>query len=451
MTVINIISLSELGGTTGRRLDAEFYDPESVKLENALRSIPHTTFNKMRIKVDGSAFYPSIAEHYQDSGIPFLRVSDISEGSLKETDIFLPPQIADKFSSIRKGYPGDIVITKGGTVGTVALLPDKFPQYALSRDLILIKTSVLPNEQAISIVLFLMSKYGKFQLMRGKSQQVQPHLTLPLIKGLSLPYLNAEDAAKSYKDSLSKFQESNRLYFQAENLLIEGLGLKDFKPKYELSYTANLHGTLSAHRTDAEFFQPAYEILKRYIIRNGYYVIRELEKFNKRGVQPAYIEDGEVEVLTSKHLGRTSIDYENLEKTSLEEWTQAPDAQIKTFDILTYTTGAYVGRTNCFLEETKALASNHVNLLRIKQLNPVYAAVFLNSIFGQMQVKKFVSGSAQSELYPSNMSRFVIWKAPDKIQQRIALLVQESFKARKEGKVLLEEAKRKVEQKIKDK
>jgi hypothetical protein len=68
-------------------------------------------------------------------------------------------------------------------------------------------------------------------------------------------FLQAQDLLK----------QSQNLYSQAETLLLEELGLKDFKPKYEKTYTAKLSDVFSAHRIDAEYFQPAYEEIIRKI------------------------------------------------------------------------------------------------------------------------------------------------------------------------------------------
>jgi len=254
MAVISVVKLSKLGGTTGMRMDSEYYDPKSIVIENRLKRMPHTTIKNLRLYVDGSAFYPAIAEHYQTSGVPFLRVSDITDGFLKiEDTIFLPTEIVDTFSSIRKAYPRDIVITKGGSVGIATILPDLFNRYALSRDLIVIRTSNLKDEEkVVSILLFLISKYGKSLLLRGKSQQVQPHLTLPLIRELPIPRLETEKLVKIYREALTHYQESKTLYSQAETLLLEELGFGNFKPKYKKTYTAKLSDAFSTHRIDAE-------------------------------------------------------------------------------------------------------------------------------------------------------------------------------------------------------
>ena len=70
MSVTNIIYLSQLGGTTGKRIDAEYYDPLSVESECLLKRNLSKTIRSSGISVDASAFYPSIAEYYQGSGIP---------------------------------------------------------------------------------------------------------------------------------------------------------------------------------------------------------------------------------------------------------------------------------------------------------------------------------------------------------------------------------------------
>jgi hypothetical protein len=60
-------------------------------------------------------------------------------------------------------------------------------------------------------------------------------------------------------NAINQFRNSENLYSQAETLLLEELGFKDLKPKYEKTYTAKLSDAFSAHRIDAEYFQPAYE------------------------------------------------------------------------------------------------------------------------------------------------------------------------------------------------
>jgi hypothetical protein len=61
--------------------------------------------------------------------------------------------------------------------------------------------------------------------------------------------------------------------------------------------------------------------------------------------------------------------------------------------------------------------------------------------------------SERSEQRPSQapFAKFVIWNAPEEIQERIASLVLESHEAGKRAAELLQQAKRKVEEAIESK
>jgi len=50
---------------------------------------------------------------------------------------------------------------------------------------------------------------------------------------------------------------------------LEELGLKDFEIKDDLSYIVNLSEVKSAHRADAEYFQPKYNRLIEKIKKYG--------------------------------------------------------------------------------------------------------------------------------------------------------------------------------------
>ena len=169
--------------------------------------------------------------------------------------------------------------------------------------------------------------------------------------------------------------------------------------------------------------------------------------FNFRGLQPQYVDDGTVAVVTSQHLGPHHLAYGHLERTSEEAYTTASRARVRRGDVLVYTTGAYVGRTNVFLSDIKALASNHVNIIRLKpEYDPAYVALFLNSFPGLLQTEKHAAGSAQAELYPSGLAKFIIPLLQTETMQQIGDRVRKSYQIMTEAKGLLENARRTVEE-----
>lgn len=105
-------------------------------------------------------------------------------------------------------------------------------------------------------------------------------------------------------------------------------------------------------------------------------------------------------------------------------------------------------KLHLFLDECQSEInelSNHVNILRLNGVNPIYAALVLNSKVGRLQTEKACTGSAQAELYPSDLEKFLIPILPKDKQELIAEKVKQSFAFRTESKELLEIAKHKVE------
>ena len=101
----------------------------------------------------------------------------------------------------------------------------------------------------------------------------QPHIRPQEIKYLHIykpkPKL-IEEIVENVREAAESNKEANKYYSQAENLLLEELGLKDFTPEYELSYTGNLSRAFNVHRIDAEYFQPAYDEVAKKIIECPY-------------------------------------------------------------------------------------------------------------------------------------------------------------------------------------
>lgn len=173
--------------------------------------------------------------------------------------------------------------------------------------------------------------------------------------------------------------------------------------------------------------------------------MKSIATFNQRGDQPRYVIDGELKIINSRHILEQHLDYDNFERTTADEWNSFPLARVFKDDILIYTTGANVGRANVYLSEERALASNHVNILRIENANPRYVGFVLNSLIGRMQTRQIITGSAQAELYSNAIEQFLVPFVFESVQENIIKNVEESFLTKQKSKQLLELAKRAVE------
>ena len=453
MAVASTVKLSDLEGA--QRVDAEYYQPDYLKLLAKLRRLEAIPLESFCYFIKKGIFDLS-PRYYVDSGIPLIRTTEIkSEIADLSSVVFLSEDTHSRHKETELEST-DIVFTKiGANIGDSAILAHRHKRYNFSQNVAgakIRKTVIAPYYLAA----YLNSKFGKLQLKRAQMPSGQGKLELTDIKKMLI--VVADSGLQRYVEELylraeDEIQKSSDLYSQAESLLLEGLGLKDFKPKYELSYTANLSKAFGAHRVDAEYFQPAYDEIVNHLSKNFVTEkLKDIVSLLKHGKQPYYVEGGEIPILIQKHLGSQYVNLDALNdqdtpRTDRKFIEKYPEYKVQSEDVLFYSVGAYLGRTNVLLTQIDAVPASFITLIRTKKniCSSMFLAVFLNSKVGQLQSGQRKSASAQQYIYPKDIGEFIIPILPDKTQQEIASLVRQSHEARNKAKQLLEEAKSKVE------
>jgi len=351
----------------------------------------------------------------------------------------------------------DLIISTRGTVGLCALVtPESLPAN-IDQDV----ARVAFNQDSVFnpyfVLAYLNSAFGQDWLNRNATGMVQQGVSLEKLRLLPLPQLSIrfqEEVRDAVKSALRKNVSSRYAYAQAEALLLRELGLEGWQPPEPLAYESTFSQAWGDGRLDAEHFQPKYAAMLERVkqvaprCRN----VADFATFCDRGAQPLYSEEGTLAVVNSRHILENGLDYDNFERAHASQWnhTNFVSARIERGDVLTYMTGANVGRTAVYLSDEQALASNEVNILRTNQENPVYVAAVINSMVGRMQTRGSVTGSAQAHLYPSDIKKFLIPFVSDDVQQQIVQAIETAHQARRQSKQLLEAAKRAVEMAIED-
>lgn len=431
------------------RLDSDFYKKDYLKAEMIIKRnrSKFLLFSEMGLTVGASAFYPSLQPYYNTGDVPFIRVADVGN-YIDYKNCVKIPYMSDDFKTLKLCNKGDIVLTKGGTIGLSGLIER---ESYVTRDLIFINSSILCETDYTILYLLFSTNFMYKQMIKSSSYSVQPHLTITLIKEL-LIYQFTDSFKKRIFEIYSMAKRMNEqckiLYNNDQEHLLTELGfLKDTLSNKNVSIKTFSSSFGASGRLDAEYYHPKYDELKVKIKTNSKYYkrIKEIQVENFRGLQPVYIKDGELDVINSKHILEDHLDYDNFEKTNLSYWTIQSKARVFKEDILIYTTGANIGRTNIYLKDDKALASNHVNILRVNNENPYYIAFVLNSLIGRMQTEKLSVGSAQQELYPKDIENFIIPFIDDTTQDEISNNMIESFNLHKKSSELLEYVKQALE------
>lgn len=230
-----------------------------------------------------------------------------------------------------------------------------------------------------------------------------------------------------------------------QELLLKSLKFDDLDTSHNLSYTATFKDLEKWARSDAEFYQPKYERLLKHLKKQGQ--TKQLGAITtrvQRGVQPVYIEDGDVLVVNSKHVGPQMINVEQCLRTNSDFWKKNSRARVEKGDVVMNSTGiGTIGRTNLVMHGEPTVVDNHVCIIQTDntQCLPGYLAAFLNSPVGSMQTDKWFSGSSgQIEIYPDQIKQFLVYLAPMKIQELVSTHMNAAFQERTKARLLAAEA-----------
>lgn len=426
------------------RLDATYYTPEILSIISKLKAMNSEPLGEI------ADLYTGRTPNYTEEG----DIDVVRSGDLVSTLIYpdCGRNFLKTFKSAKLFYlkDGDVLISSigFGSIGKISLVIGSGSLATVS-EVTVIRNTKYPPEY---IFAFLSTVQGQRQIDRqitGATGQL--HLLKSRVgKTLIPPYKERYSKIIALcKKAHAKEVSGIDSYHEAMKRLIEELGLNKKKFSDHLFYDLELDEVRVCNRTDAGFFHPKYYELLKLIDRTGRAErLGKVLDFCERGKQPEYTEEGAIAVVNTKHLGAQLHD-SDFERCTEAFWTREKHAQLNKFDVLMYGTGAYIGRTNCFFYDGKAIGSNHVNIIRPNACcNPIYLSMFLNSVAGLMQADRHAHGSAQREVYPDDVKNFTVWLAPDKLQKEIADLVTKAYLAREESRQLLDEAKKMVEGKI---
>ena len=445
MAVFSIVKLSELEGV--KRLDAEYYKP----VFNSLKTLYKFNIRKLNAISDIAYGTTPPGGIFEEIGIPFVRSQNFSTGMVNKAEIVFCKNDfheQNKKSAIR---PGDILFAAvGGTIGQIAIVQDSINEGNINQNIARVRI-LDPSINPYYGGLFFLSKYGQLQIFRFVTGNAQAYLNSLQIGSFKIPILSKQiqDKLGSCFKKIEDFLENSQsIYSQAENLLLEGLGLKDFKPKYEKTYTANLSNALSAHRIDAEYFQPAYEEVVRKIKEypNGFVKLLKHAENVKPDFDPTKYPDDNFSYVELADIDSSIGVIHSVNEVKGKEAPSRARRLLKKGDVIVSSVEGSLEKVALVDKEHDAcLASTGFFQFRPLDILPEVILVLSKTIVLQSQLKKKCSGTILTAVPKESLRDIIIPILPLKTQQEIASLVQQSHEARRKAKELLEVAKKAIE------
>ena len=446
------IKFSKVSGTTTLRFDSDYYKKEYLKIEQFIftNKDKFVTINDKNLHADASAFYPSLEPYYNTGTIPFVRVADV-KGRIDYDSCVKIPEMDEKFSTLYLCSPGDVVLTKGGRVGTAGLITK--PSY-VTRDLIFINSSILSRKDYITLYLFFSTNFAYKQMIRSSSMTAQPHLTITLIRDL-LIYNYSEDFKQTISEYYAKMErlnsQSQDCYVQATHILENALDIHTSAFPRRSITTKSIYEVCG--RWDAEYYHPKYDALftilsdQKTMPLGGSRGLVSIMKSIEPGSE-AYLEEG-IPFIRVSDVDKYEISTPPI-MLSKDIVPNIEDLYPKKDTILLSKDGS-IGIAYKLEKDMEAVTSGALLHLTVKDSNvvlPDYLTLVLNSPIVQLQAERDCNGAIIQHWKPSDIEKVLIPILDMSVQQEIASKVQESFHLRAESKRLLDLAVKAVEMAI---
>jgi len=442
--VYSIIAKSKLKGA--QRLDAEYYQPEYLENEKLLAKIGFRLIGEIGTVVYGTT---PVGASFVEKGIPFIRSQNFSNLIVDDSDIVYASEEFHNRNKKSAAKPRDILFAAvGATIGELAVIQKSINEANINQNIA--KVRINKEFNPYFVALFFASRIGQLQISRlvtGNAQAYLNSLQIREFKIPKVPFNKQEEIASYFIDIEEAIGQSKSLYSQAENLLLQELGLKDFKPEEDLSYVVNLSDGKSAHRLDAEYFQPKYEKIISKIKNQNAKLLGDFVKDYSTGFpfkSENYQEEG-IPLIRINNIKRGYLDLSDTAYLSEKDYLSSPKDTAKPGDIVLSMSGT-IGMTAMIPSDIPKSSINQ-RILRFtsKNIEKEYLVLLLNSIVGSYQLERIGTGGVQTNISYKDIKNVLIPELHTSTQQKIADLVRKSYEARKKTKELLEEAKRKVE------
>lgn len=447
------------------RLDAQYYDAE-MDLSGFIK-LSSIAIVKGGKRIPKGYRYSEETTHYH-----YLRVADMTAHA--QVDINNLMNISESVFRILERYEiknGELAISIAGTIGKTYILkniPDG-ERVILTENCakILIKPNIKLISEYLKICLEL--PIVQKQLELNYIQTTIPKLGLDKIIGIKIPALPCiqrqqeivEYINNAYIQKQAKEKEAQLLLDSIDDYLLNELGIElstiETKIKNRI-FTINL-SCIERNRLDSNYFDGKYRHLLKCINKGKYelHSLAEISSFISTGQTPksdCYTEEiTEYPIIKAGSYNGFEIDLKKITYTIDKQQHSVRRGDI--FILSAAHQAEYIAKQICYLSDIPAPNTSFVGeLLCIragKNINSMYLYSVLSTTLYKTLLNREKRGQT-SHLYSQDVKRVLVPVPPMEKQSKIAEHIQSihlrAKTLKKEGKTILEKAKREVEQMI---
>jgi len=218
---IYTVNLQDLEGS---RQDPHYHNPKFATVIKQLKAgkYPIEILGKYITEIRYGA---SLKNDYVDDGIPLLRIVNLKPNNIDLTDVVQLPKSKAKVMGNCYVYKGDLLISRSGTIGIVAVVPKEADGFAYGSFMIKFKLNDELDSNYASV--WLNSDISKLLVQRERIGAIQGNITIPTIQGFLLPIPPLDRQKEIASGVTEKYRKVADLKNEASKLL------EDAKKKVE--------------------------------------------------------------------------------------------------------------------------------------------------------------------------------------------------------------------------
>lgn len=437
---ISVVKLSEVLEDVDLRLESEYYNSEHIVF-NSVQGCDIESFSQYGTSEDLNE---------EGKGFPILRLNEFDSFFISKPSKYCD-LISKETFELLKLKKNDVLIcrTNGNPkyVGKAAIVPKNY-EYAFASYVFRLrpKTDII---NSATLVSFLNSKYGRIEIEKYSMVGNQANFSPAKFRQIAIPILSKELNNKIeeivYK-SFELLEESKSLYSQAEDLLLNELGLKEWQPKNTLHTTKKFSDFAQSGRLDAEYYQPKYDEIEKELSKKNTLEISKIGQICDKNFYP--IDNVEYKYIELADIGA----YGEITGCTMAIGSELPTRArriVRKGDVLISSIEGSL--QSCAIvpkEFDNALCSTGFYVMTPNKINAETLLILLKSTVIQLLLKKGCSGTILTNISKDEFLKIKIPILPEQIQRKIASLIQQSFECKAQSKQLLEDAKRMVEAEI---
>lgn len=433
------------------RIDAEYYQKEYLHIYEKLQGAK--TLGELVYMSDVSsngafAYVYAILNDGNPKSIPYIRSGNVGNTFINTNELELISQQAHQKLPKSTTKLHDVMMARKGKIGGASIITENEVNFNCNENVI--KLTIYNKEyNPFYFTTFFNSKFGLKQVERISTGNVQPWVSIFQIKKLLIPKLDItiqQEIENVIRKSHNAITIAKQKYTEAESLLLENLGLENFQTASETVNIKSLKESfLQTGRLDAEFYQPFYEQLEKFIKdhSSGFDKLGNLCKLHDGNYTPKV--EQEYDYIELSNIGKSGEITSSTKALGKDLPSRARRKARSNQVIISSIEGSL---QSCAIVPPKydnALCSTGFYVLSSDVMNAETLLVLFKSSLMQQILKKNCSGTILTAINKEELLNIPLPIISQNTQEKIAEYIRQSNDFRQQAQNLLAQAKNSVE------